>query len=194
MKKIELIWREILETGVKNPNFEQKRLALKLGFSTSTAFAALKPLREIGAVEVSGRGFKLVNFAKVLMFWATHRQLARDIIYQTRVDLSVMEIEGLVDNQSIFGAYSAGRILLGEAPTEYDKVYLYALSFLELEKRFPKIKGNPNLFVLKADPFLERFGNVAPVSQIFVDLWNLPDWFSADFLNALKEKFYAGLL
>lgn len=194
MKKIELIWRDILENGLRDLNFEQKEIASKLGFSTSTVFAALKPLREIGAVEVSGRGFKLVNFAKVLMFWATHRQLSRDIIYQTRVDLPVLEIEGLVDNQTIFGAYSAGRMLLGGAPADYDKVYLYASDISELEARFPKLKGVSNLFVLKADPFLSGFGKITPLSQTYVDLWNLKDWFAKDFLNALEEKFYAGLL
>lgn len=194
MKKIELIWREILENGQKNPDFEQKELAVRLGFSTSTVFAAVSPLREIGAVEVSGRGFKLINFAKVLMFWATHRKLSSDIIYQTRVALAVVEIEGLVDNSSIFGGYSAARNHLGEAPAEYDKIYLYASEIQELELRFPKVKGEPNLFVLKADPMLKSFGNITPVSQTYVDLWNLKDWFAQDYLNALKEKFYAGLL
>lgn len=55
MKKIEIIWREILETGVKNPLFEQKGLAEKFSFSTSTVFAAIVPLRQIGAVAVTGR-------------------------------------------------------------------------------------------------------------------------------------------
>lgn len=194
MKKIEMIWREILEKGQKDSVFEQKELALKLGFSTSTVFAALKPLREIGAVEVSGRGFRLVNFAKVLMFWATHRQFSKDIIYQTRVDLPMLEIEGLVDNQCVYGGYSAGRILLGSAPSEYDKVYLYASNYSEIEKRFPKGQGVSNIFVLKKDSFMDDFGKMTPVSQTYVDLWNLTDWFAQDFLNALKEKFYAKLL
>ena len=45
MKKIELIWREILDEGIINPIFEQKKLAKKFGLSTSTVFAAIKPLR-----------------------------------------------------------------------------------------------------------------------------------------------------
>ncbi len=189
MKKIEIIWREILETGVKNPIFEQKQLAKKFHFSTSTVFAAIKPLRDIGAVAVTGRNFKISNFEKILFFWATHRNLNKDIIYQTRVELPVLEIEGLVDNQTIFGSYSAARMHLGSAPADYDKVYVYS-NFLE--ERFPKKTGIPNLFVLKPDLFLKE--KITSVPQTFVDLWNLSDWYAADFLKALKEKFYAHLL
>ncbi|KKU92049.1 MAG: hypothetical protein UY21_C0006G0016 [Microgenomates group bacterium GW2011_GWA1_48_10] len=194
MKKIELIWREILENGQKDPVFEQKELASRLGLSTSTVFAALEPLRAIGAVTVGGRGFRLTNFSKVLFFWATHRNLAKDIVYKTRVDLPMVEIEGLVDNETIYGAYSAGRRLLGQAPADYDKVYLYASKTDNLIRRFPRAGGAANVFVLQADPGLPAFGKMTPVSQTFVDLWNLPDWFAQDFLEALKEKFYGGLL
>lgn len=189
MKKIELIWREILETGIKNPVFEQKELAEKFDFSTSTVFAALAPLREIGAVSVTGRNFRLTNFEKLLYFWATHRNLSKDIIYQTRIDKPVLEIEGLVDNTSIYAAYTAARILLGSAPAEYDKVYMYG--FGGVESRFPKLTGSANFFLLKPDPFLQS--KTTPVSQTFVDLWNLSEWYAGDFLNALKEKFYGFL-
>lgn len=189
MKKIEIIWREILETGVKNPVFEQKELAEKFNFSTSTVFAALKPLKQIGAVIVSGRNFKVTNFEKILLFWATHRNLNRDIIYQTLVDAPVLEIEGLMPSNTIYAAYSAGRQLLKTSPADYDKVYIYGTD--EIKTRFPKLPGSPNLFALKPDPFLEP--PVTSISQTFVDLWNLPDWYAADFLNGLKEKYYGFL-
>lgn len=189
MKKIELVWREILEEGIKNPVFEQKQLAEKFGFSTSTVFAAVSALKNIGGVEVTGRNFRLINFEKVLLFWATHRQLAKDIIYQTHVNLPVMEIEGLVDNQTVFGAYSAARMRLESTPADYDKVYVYG--GLSLEKRFPKLKERPNFFVLKPDPFLKE--KITSISQTFVDLWNLSDWYAGEFIQALKEKFYGFL-
>ncbi len=197
MKKNELIWREILETGTKQPNlpagrqvFQQLAIAKKLDLSTSTVFAAIKPLREIGAITVTGRNFTITNFEKILLFWASHRHLAQDIIYQTRVNEPTMEIEGLIDNKSVYGAYSAGKFLLGTAPAEYDKVYVYGPE--SLKARFPKLPGPPNLFILPPDPFLS--GKTTPVSQTFVDLWNLSDWYAADFITALKEKFYAGIL
>ncbi|MBI4099861.1 winged helix-turn-helix domain-containing protein [Candidatus Microgenomates bacterium] len=188
MKKIEMIWREILEMSSKTAFFEQKLMAAKLGISTSTVFAAIKPLRAIGAVTVTGRNFRVTNLEKILLFWATHRQLTRDIIYQTRVDSPILEIEGLVPPGTVYTAYSATRRLLGTAPADYDKVYVYGDA--KTVDRFPKLPGTPNLFVLKADPFLKNYGNITPVSQTMVDLWNLPDWFAADFFKALKEKFY----
>ena len=187
MKKIELIWREILEQGISNSTFEQKSLAEKFNFSTSTVFAAVSSLRAIGAIAVTGRNFKITNFEKILLFWATHRNLAKDIIYQTHVDLPVFEIEGLVDNNTVFGAYSAARNLLGEAASDYNKVYVYGGI-----PRFPENKGEPNFFILKPDPFLR--GKITPVSQTFVDLWNLPDWYAKDYLEAIKQKFYAKFL
>lgn len=190
-----MIWREILEEGIKSPTFEQKKLAQKYDVSTSTVFAALFPLRNIGAVAVTGRNFSVVNIEKILLFWATHRNLRKDITYQTRVNLPVMEIEGLVDNQTIFGAYSAARTLLHDSPSEYDKVYVYHPAPENLIKRFPKNgKQTPNFFIIKPDPNLYNYGKTTPVSQTFVDLWNLPDWYADDFLKALKEKLYAGLL
>lgn len=177
-----------METGIKNPVFEQKELAEKFNFSTSTVFAALKPLRSIGAVTVTGRNFKIADFEKILLFWATHRNLNRDIIYQTRVEAPALEIEGLMPPNITYGAYSAARMLLKSASADYDKVYVYSDS---LEKRFPQKAGAPNIFALKSDPFLKN--GITTVSQTFVDLWNLPDWYAQDFLNDLKAKFY-GLL
>jgi hypothetical protein len=190
MKKIELIWREVLDRGLTSPVFEQKRLATNFGLSTSTVHAAVMSLKNIGGVRITGRNFKIINFEKILLFWATHRNLVKDIIYQTHVDLPVLEIEGLVDNKTIFGAYTAARYLLGEAPAEYDKVYVYGTE--NLFKRFPKQKGQANFFVLKPDPFLKS--PTTSVAQTFVDIWNLSDWFAKDFLDVLKSKFYAGIL
>ncbi len=189
MKKIEIIWREILEAGVKHPVFEQKKLAEQFGMSTSTVFSALSPLRELGAVVVTGRNFRLTNAEKLLYFWATHRNLSRDIIYATRAPFSVAEIEGLMDAHAVYGCYSAVRIHLGSAPADYDKVYVYGTEALKV--RFPKAPGPANLFVLRPDPYLT--GNVTPVSQTLVDLWNLSDWYATDYFRALKEHAYGFL-
>lgn len=193
MKKIELIWREILETGAKDPVFEQKKLSEKFHFSTSTVFAALAPLRYIGAVAVTGRNFRITNLEKILFFWATHRELGKDIGYQTRVDLPVVEIEGLMPQDTIYGAYSAARRLLGDSPAEYENVYVYTSDLQGLQQRFPFQKRSPNLFILEPDIFLTSYGPVTAPSQTFVDLWNLPHWYAKDFLDAVKEKYYGFL-
>ena len=193
MKKIEIIWREILEQSATTSHFQQKELARKYGMSTSTIFAAITPLKRLGALEVGKKGFRIINLEKILLFWATHRNLEKDIIYKTYVDLPIFEIEGLVDNESIYGGYTAARFLLGPAPSDYARIYLYSQDSQILIKRFPPKKDPPNLFILKSDPFLSRFGRTTPPSQTFVDLWNMKDWYAQDFIKALKEKFYGFL-
>lgn len=193
MLKIEIIWREILENARRVPLFEQKKLASKLRFSTSTVFAAISPLRAIGAIGVTGRNFRILDMEKILLYWATHRNLSRDIIYSTRMEAPVMEIEGLADNKTIYAGYSAARFLLGSSPSEYAKVYLYSDSPSDLKKRFPANPGNPNIFILKADPYLSAYGGTTPVSQTYVDIWNMGDWYAKEFLEAIKRKYYGFL-
>jgi len=193
MTKKEIIWREILFEAIENKNFEftQKELAQKYGFSLSTVFNALKIPREANAIE-GKRGFKIRDIEKFLYLWATFRKVKKDIIYQTAVKKEVFEIEGEMPPSVIFGAYSAFLKKYKEAPADYDKVYVYVEEekLNEIKKRFPPQKGYQNLIVLKADPWLKNFGQLTPDCQTFVDLWNLPEWYAKDFLNALKEKIF----
>lgn len=201
MSKKEIIWREILYQTIekKNRRFTQKDLAAKFGFSLSTVFNALKAPRRTGAVKVTGRNFEVINVEKFLYLWATARNLKKDIIYQTRVNGSVMDIEGLMPDSVIYGVYSAYRLRFGEAPADYDKVYVYVQNPAEIKKRFPPLKlkagtfSNFNLIALKADPFLKNYGQTTTLTQTFVDLWNLPEWYAKDFSEALKNKIYGVL-
>jgi DNA-binding transcriptional MocR family regulator len=194
MTKKEIIWREILFQAIENKKIEftQKEIAQKYGFSLSTVFNALKVPRNIGAVE-GKRGFKIRDIEKFLNLWATFRNLKKEIIYQTNLPKSIREIEGEMPPTVIFGVYSAFLKKYKEAPADYDKVYVYSKEkeLGEIKKRFPFRKGYFNLIVLKADPWLKKFGKITPDCQTFVDLWNLPEWYAKDFLNALKEKILA---
>jgi len=191
MSKKEIIWREILFQVLENhkTEFTQKALAEKYGFSLSTVFNALKVPRSINAIE-GERGFKVKDVEKFLYLWATFRRIKKEIIYQTATQKKVFEIEGEMPPSVIFGAYSAFLRKYHEAPADYDKVYVYLEEekLEEIKKRFPPQKGYQNLIVLKADPWLKNFGKITPDCQTFVDLWNLPEWYAKDFLNALKEK------
>ena len=192
MTKKEVLWREILNQAIANKKtkFTQKDLAAQFGFSLSTVFNALKIPRQSGAIKVSGRNFSVVDAEKFLNIWATFRRFRNDIIYQTSCNLPLREIEGLMPPQAIFGTFSAYLKKYKEAPADYDKVYIYALSdeLPKIKKRFPTEKGYENLIVLKADPWLTDFGQITPDVQTYVDLWNLSEWYAKDFLNALKEK------
>ena len=191
MTKKEILWREILFQTTENKKFEftQKELAKKYGFSLSTVFNALKIPRSASAVE-GKRGFRVRDIEKFLYLWATFRKIKKDIIYQTSVKKGVIAIEGEMPPNVIFGVFSAFVKKYKTAPADYDKVYVYSTEseIEEIKKRFPSQKGYQNLIVLKADPWLKNFGQITPDCQTFVDLWNLPEWYAKDFLNALKEK------
>jgi len=194
MSKKEIIWREILFQAIDNRATEltQKDLAQKYNFSLSTVFNSLKTPRQSGAIEVNGRGFKIRDIEKFLYLWATFRKLGKEIIYQTNVLKTPREIEGEMPPEIIFGAFSAYSKKYQDVPADYDKVYVYFnKEKIDLIKdRFPVQKGQPNLIVLTADPWLKNFGEITPDVQTFVDLWNLPEWYAKDFLNALKEKLF----
>ena len=199
MKKIEMIWREILYQILekKNNRFIQKDLAARFSFSTSTVFQALLPLRQMGAVRVSGRDFRLEDPEKLLYYWASFRDFSREIIYQTRVSLPMNEIEGRMLPEAVFGGFSAYRFRYSDTPADYDRVVVYLKdkqSLLEEAKqRYPGQKGTTNLLILKADPFLSIYGQLTTIAQTFVDLWNLPEWYAKEYVKALKEKIDAAL-
>lgn len=204
MNKKEIIWREILFQVIEKKikfitldskhlmQFTQKDLAKKFGFSLSTIFNALKIPRASGAIEVKGRGFFVRDKEKFLQIWATFRNLEKEIIYKTRANLSVNEIEGSMPPKIIYGAFNAFIKKFKQKPADYDKVYIYAdkKNLKEIKKRFPFKKGYENLIVLKKDPFLFKYGKTTPLCQIFVDLWNIKEWYAKEFLNKLKEKIF----
>lgn len=190
MKKIEIVWRELLFQAIvkKNRQFTQKELAEKFGFSTSTVFQALKIPRKMGAVRVTGRYFILEDPEKLLYHWASVRDLKKETIFSGRVNLPVLEIEGRMPPEVVFGGFSAARQMLAEPPADYDRVYIYAKKADSIKKRFELEKGKENLIILKADKFLANYGQITTLSQTFVDLWNLSDWYAKEFVKALKEK------
>lgn len=190
MSKKETIWRYILCELLKDRSrhFTQKEIATRFRFSLSTVFNALSIPRKSGAIEVMGKFFRVRDIEKLLLIWATARNIQKDIIYKTHVDLPPREIEGGMPPSVIFGFFSAYRLKYQDPPADYDTVYVYSEHAEDISKRFPPKKGFPNLFVLKPDPALLTFGTITPDPQTFVDLWNVSSWYAKDFLDALKLK------
>src|SRR3989338_6544110 len=95
MKKIEFVYREILHQSLekKNNKLTQLAVASKLRISLSTVNHALKPLRAMGAIDVKLKNFVVVDKKKILYYWASLRNIAKDIIYSTRVGKSIQKIE-----------------------------------------------------------------------------------------------------
>jgi DNA-binding CsgD family transcriptional regulator len=186
MKKKEVVYRMILAGAAT-----QLAISKQLHISLSTVNNALKPLQEIGAVETRHR-IRIMDKEKVLVHWANVRNLARDVVYRTRVDMAVTDIEKQMPDGVVFTGYSAYRLRYGEAPADYSTVMVYAddAVLAEIKRRFPQKKGPPNIMVLKPDQYLKRESRrgLVPDAQIFVDLWNMPDWHAKEYIKALKER------
>ncbi len=184
MKKIELVYKEILFQVMekKNRTLTQDYLARTLQVSLSTVNYALKQLLKMNSIRIKRMNFEVVDARKILYYWASIRDLEKDIIYKTRSNVTAREIEKNMPSDVIFTAYSAYKFMFKEVPSDYSEVYIYTNNIEEIKKRFKETKGPFNLFVLK-----KNFGKMT-LAHLFVDFWNLKEWYSKDFLKALEEK------
>lgn len=193
MQKIETIWHYLLWQALEKKKFRhtQKSLSERFGYSLSTVNLSIKKAEAVGAIKMSGKFFTVSDVKKLLYFWATHRNLSRDITYKTWVDEPILEIEGLIPDGAIFACYTSARRILKEPPSDYSKVYFYfdEGNLETVKKRFPESGSlDSNLFVLKLHPTMLSYGQVATLPQTYIDIWNLADWYAKDFLKALEER------
>jgi len=188
MKQIEIVYREMLYNAIEKEkkNLTQSYLAKSLQVSLSTVNLALKPLARMNAVRIKRMGFDITDVKKILYYWASIRNIEKDIIYQTRVEEPVTAVEKQMPDDIVFTAYSAYKFKFKDVPADYSEVYVYDSE--EIKKRFKPDGKNPNLFVLKKDSFMEKYGKTATIANLFVDLWNLRQWYARDFLKALEVK------
>ena len=193
MKQAELVYREILYSAIeqKNRTLTQAAISRKLSISLSAVNAAVKAIERIGAVEVLPRNFKVVDIKKILYFWASIRNVQKDIIYSTRVEQPVTEIEKSLPDNAVFAAYTAHKLMFGTVPADYSEVYAYCDE--SIKKRFLPEKGTANLFVLKKDGMIEKYGKTTTVANTFVDLWNLREWYAKEFVKTLEETLHGVL-
>ncbi len=205
MNKNGVVYRDVVETLLKNrkSGFVERELARKLGLSPDTVSRAMQPLKQAGIAVVYRRHFEIINFDKLLAYWAVERKFDRDIVYSTLADVRSMgEIEDRMPSGIAFTCFSAYVHAFGSPPADYGHVYVYAQESVldEIMRRFPKrdisaLAKKHNLFVLKPDRVLERMiseGELAhssvPISQLYVDLWNVSSWNAYEFLKRVKEK------
>jgi hypothetical protein len=191
MKKIETVWCQLLFNVLekRESHFQQQILAKKLALSLSTVNHALKNLRQMGAVRIGGKGGEVVDYEKILMHWANHRRLNRDIVWRQKLAGPVLEIEGLLPLGSILGAYSAVRHWFDEAPADYSTVYVYHREPEKLKERFAGQKGSETeLVCLKLAPKIPLRQETTTLGHTFVDLWSLTDWMAKDFIKRIEEE------
>ena len=177
VKKIDRILREILHSFYERGErfFNQKGLAKTCGLSLGTVNPLITRLEQLGAIERKPLGFRLIDPKRALLYWAVTRDLPRDIVYTTFVPTAPLRLEAELPRSAILTAYSGFRTRLGKAQADYDQVFVYA-DLDEMRRAFkPTSKRKRNLFVLTPDEHLKRLSekNVAPLAQIYVDLWQL---------------------
>src|SRR3989338_4133164 len=186
MKKIELVYSYILEQAMekKRTAMTQAEIAKARSISLSTVNAAINHLRKMNAVKVKLRSFDIVDAKKILYYWASIRNVEKDIAYATRVDTTVAEIEKNMPPGIVYAAYSAYKIKFKDMPADYSEVYVYGEPE-KVKQRFSPSKSRPNIFVLKGD--IKKM----TIANIFVDLWNMKEWYAKDFLTAMEAKLHA---
>lgn len=198
MLKEEIIIREIsckslFESGI----FKQNQISKSLHVSIGLVNRIMRKLEMIGGLQENKRYFKVIDLNKILIYASSIRNIQRDIIYETRVNLPVKEIENSLPDGTILGSYSAYKYFFNDAPSDYSEVWVYSNPDVlnEIKSRFLKNNLPPNLIVLKSDS--ELVGNVSKYSngnnvislpQLYTDFWNIPTWYSKEYLIALERK------
>ena len=191
MKKIETVWANLLYQTLerRQTDFQQQKLAQQLSISLSTVNHALKDIRRLGAIQITGSGGEVVDAEKILMHWANHRNLESDIVARLNLAASPIEIEGFLPTASILGGYSAVRHRFGEAPTDYTTVHVYhPRPELVLDRFKTEPSGPTRLVILNLDSRLPVDNETTTLAHTFVDLWNLTDWMAKDFVIRIKQE------
>lgn len=195
-----MLYREISSDYMKGINrFTQLELSKRLSISLSTVNAALMNVSRINAVTINNRSFSIIAFDRLLFYWATHRNIAKDTCCNITVNAGINEIESSMPKGIAYTAYTAYKNTYSDAPADYSEVYVYATkeAIGDIKRRFPETKGTSSIVVLNADSALERridAGNLentsVPISQVFVDLWNIRTWYAKEFSDALSKKIF----
>lgn len=191
MLKKERVYREILFRFLEKEEgfLKQRQIAKKCGVSVGTINHALKPLEKINCIEKKPMGFRIINPKKIAIYWASIRNLKRDIIYETYTDLKIREIEEFMPSDVVYTAYSGYKFKFKTAPADYSEVYVYSKNLEEIKKRFLKKGPRKNLFVLKPDEHLLKISDgIVPLGQMYVDLWNLGTWYADEFLKDFEKR------
>lgn len=177
MKKEERVLRQILyqyyELDTRFTN--QKALAEICGISLGTVHPIVDRLTKLGAIEKKPLGFRITDPVRVLLYWANVRNLHGDISGKIETSLSTSRVEAELPSSSVMTAYSALKRKIGDIAREYKEVYTYG-SITKIKQTLKEFPGHTTLvIVLKPDDHLLKISQdgVAPLGQIYVDLWQL---------------------
>lgn len=196
MREYEKIYREML-VGVlnKRERFTQLEVSRNCGVSIGLVNKTIKRLAGTGSIDIQQRQFRIIDPSKILFDWAVRRNIKKDITESYFIDKPLAEIEKSLP--FILTAYSGWRLLSGSVPFDYGEVYVYvpeekkSLLELWLNEAKPK-RGRENVFIMVTDDrHLIRHSErkIAPLPQIFVDIYSLSGLAGKYFIKDILEKY-----
>jgi hypothetical protein len=196
LSKTQQVWRHLTVGAVED---ERRRwpsvtaLAAELDMGISTVHRALSYPVEIGAVLVRpAGGVRVIDPGRLLMVWAGHRSLGHDVVERFQVGGSAPAVERSIANRAaVLGGFGAVVARTGgNTIADYETVLVYGDPRLRPRRHMadPDPDRTTEVIVLQPDPLLERYGRVTPLSQAWVDLFNLPGWQAARFVYRLLPR------
>ena len=193
MPVVEAVWRHLLvgARGGRRRWPSLSALAAELGTPVSTTHRSLAHPVEIGAVSVSPlEGLQVLDPARLLVLFAAHRHVQRDITKRSWVKLRAIEVERLATSREVvLGGFGAVVAHLGGSNTiaDYSSVLYYGDPGLPDLAPAPTGQGT-EVLIAEPDRLLPRYGRVTPLSQAYADLFSLPGWQAARFIDELDLR------
>jgi hypothetical protein len=193
MPVVEAVWRHLLvgARGGRRRWPSLSALAAELGTPVSTTHRSLAHPVEIGAVSVSPlEGLQVLDPARLLVLFAAHRHVQRDITKRSWVKLRAIEVERLATSREVvLGGFGAVVAHLGGSNTiaDYSSVLYYGDPGLPDLAPAPAGQGT-EVLIAEPDRLLPRYGRVTPLSQAYADLFSLPGWQAARFIDELDLR------
>ncbi len=176
MKRTEWVLREILYRVYEENEFfmSQKSLAEACGVSLDTVNKVVGRLEAFRSLEKKPFGFRVLEPKKILLYWASTRDLRREVLYSTYSPDSPQEMEEALPENALLTAFSGCRKRFGWME-DYEEVYVYSPPEPVRRKFGERTHLPPNLFVLQGDPHLYKRsrGGVPSLAQLYVDLWQI---------------------
>jgi hypothetical protein len=192
MQVVEVVWRHLL-VGAR----EKRRrwpsvtaLARELGISVSTTHRSLAHPVEIGAVDIGPiDGLVVLDPARLLVLLAAHRHVQRDLLRRWWVAAPVAEVEAAAKSDDVvLGGFGAVVAHLGvNRIADYTRVLFYGDPELPRLPAAPEGEGT-EIWIGEPDPWLGRYGRVTPLAQAYADLFSMPGWQAARFVEELDLK------
>ncbi len=153
----------------------QLDLARECDIAIGAVNRVLKKFERLGAVEIKPQGFRVIDIERILLYWANHRDLYADIALRWPTGSPITDVERTLSTTHVLTCFSGFKARFKKVLREYDQVFVYGDS-APVRRAFAKVQEPVSeIIVLNSDPHLIKLAqnNVAPVGQLFVDLWQI---------------------